>query len=241
MAKQEECSKCKRAKQGGYAGEIKCSFYGRKPVFDDSPCSSFLNVNGDVKCPECGQEVSPSVNICPNCGCPMKEDVAPSKNIPSEVSSNANKPTPQTPPKSGTGKVLLFVLLGIALVAGTVFAMKSFSSEKSEVKIKNNDPYMKKGWNFIYNRLKCPSTASLVGYISPNEELTSKLANESEKSGVKIAVYTVDAQNSYGAMTRITYYVCFRNGEPCVALPESDFSVPRLDLELALLDYNRNY
>lgn len=127
MAKQEECSKCKRAKQGGYAGEIKCSFYGRKPVFDDSPCSSFLNVN--TKCSECGQEVPPSEKVCPNCGCPLTEDVTPSKNIQPEVSSNANNTTPQTPHKSGTGKVLLFVLVGIALVAGTVFVMKSFSSE----------------------------------------------------------------------------------------------------------------
>ncbi|MBP5546366.1 MAG: hypothetical protein J6X59_03680 [Bacteroidales bacterium] len=127
MAKQEECSKCKRAKQGGYAGEIKCSFYGRKPVFDDSPCSSFLNVN--TKCSECGQEVPPSEKVCPNCGCPLTEDVTPSKNIQLEVSSNANNTTPQTPHKSGTGKVLLFVLVGIALVAGTVFVMKSISSE----------------------------------------------------------------------------------------------------------------
>lgn len=130
MAKQEECSKCKRAKQGGYAGEIKCSFYGRKPLFDDSPCSNFLNVN--IKCPECGKEVPPSEKVCPNCGCPMKEVVAPSKNNQSEVSSNANNPTPQTPHKSGTGKVLLFVLVALAIVGGTVFVMKSFSSEKQE-------------------------------------------------------------------------------------------------------------
>lgn len=130
MAKQEECSKCKRAKQGGYAGEIKCSYYGRKPIFDDSPCPSFFN--GEIKCPECGQEVPPSEKVCPNCGCPMKEDVAPSKNNQPEVSSNANNTTPQTPHKSGTGKVLLFVLVGIALVAGTVFVMKSFSSETQQ-------------------------------------------------------------------------------------------------------------
>lgn len=130
MAKQEECSKCKRAKQGGYAGEIKCSFYGRKPVFDDNPCPSFFN--GKIKCPECGQEVSPSEKVCPNCGCPMKEDVTPSKNIQSEVSSNANNTTPQTPKKSGAGKVLLFVLVGIALVAGTVFVVKSFSPETQQ-------------------------------------------------------------------------------------------------------------
>ena len=45
MAKQEECSKCKRAKQGGYAGEVKCSFYGRKPQFDGNLCTEFISTN----------------------------------------------------------------------------------------------------------------------------------------------------------------------------------------------------
>ena len=264
MAKQEECSKCKRAKQGGYAGEIKCSFYGRKPLFDDSPCSNFLNVN--IKCPECGQEVPPSEKACPNCGCPMKEDVAPSKNNQSEVSSNANNPTPQTShKKSGAGKVLLFVLVGIALVAGTVFVMKSFSQkeakaalydsmlnaekeredaleaqQKAEEERRRADPYMEKGWNFLRNGLKSPSTASLVGYVSPNEEPTIDLAKKSGISDVKVATYLVDAQNSYGAMIRTTFYVFFRNGEPRVVFPEEELlewasnpgSSIRLGLEL---------
>lgn len=193
-----------------------------------------------IKCPECGQEVSLSEEVCPNCGCPMKEDVTPSKNIQSEVSNNANNPAPQTPPKSGTGKVLLFVLVGIALVAGTVFVTKSLSSEKSEVKLRKKDPYMEKGWNFLLTRLKCPSTASLNGYVSPDEEPTRYLAKELGKSGAKIAAYTVDAENGFGAMMRSVFFVCFINGEPCAALPEKDFNIPRLELELAMLDINNN-
>lgn len=49
MAKKEECIVCKRAKMGGYAGEIKCTFYGRKPQFDETACSNFVDA-GEVVC-----------------------------------------------------------------------------------------------------------------------------------------------------------------------------------------------
>lgn len=86
MAKQEECTMCKKAKQNGY-GEIKCSFYGRKPQFDDSPCphysknetsgiseSKCQSASSKVRCPECGQEVSQLLSTCSNCGFPLKDD-----------------------------------------------------------------------------------------------------------------------------------------------------------------------
>lgn len=34
---------------GSYAGEIKCTFYGRKPQFDETPCSNFVDA-GEVVC-----------------------------------------------------------------------------------------------------------------------------------------------------------------------------------------------
>lgn len=37
-----------------------------------------------IKCPECGKEISDKATTCPNCGCPIKEDV-------SEVTSSAEK------------------------------------------------------------------------------------------------------------------------------------------------------
>lgn len=76
MAKQEECSKCKRAKQGSFAGEIKCSFYGRKPQFDGNTCPNYWDENIEKKCPDCGQTVSPTASTCPNCGCPLSQHVA---------------------------------------------------------------------------------------------------------------------------------------------------------------------
>ena len=94
------------------------------------------------------------------------------------------------------------------------------AQRKAEEERRKADPYMEKGWNFLRHRLKSPSTASLVSYISPKEEPTSRLANELEISGLDVAVYEVDAQNGFGAMIRNNFYVFFRNGEPRVAIPE---------------------
>lgn len=115
MAKQEECSNCKRAKQGSYAGEIKCTFYGRKPLFDDSPCPSFFN--GYIKCPECGKEVLPSKKVCPNCGCPLKEDSPQKSNI--TQPDNASQNTTNTTKKSNkTPLYALLLILGIGALIG---------------------------------------------------------------------------------------------------------------------------
>lgn len=96
------------------------------------------------------------------------------------------------------------------------------AQRKAEEERRKADPYMEKGWNFLRNRLKSPSSASLVGYVSPKEEPTSKLANNLGIDGLKVAAYNVDAQNGFGAMIRTMFYVFFRKGEPRVALPEEE-------------------
>lgn len=86
MANQTECTICTKAKQGGY-GEIKCSFYGRKPQFDDTPCPHYSknetsgitececqSDSSNARCPECGPEVSQQSSTCSTCGFPMKDD-----------------------------------------------------------------------------------------------------------------------------------------------------------------------
>lgn len=40
MAKEEECRQCSKCKVSSY-GTLKCSFYGRTPIFDETPCSKF--------------------------------------------------------------------------------------------------------------------------------------------------------------------------------------------------------
>lgn len=86
MANQTECTNCAKAKQNGY-GEIKCSFYGRKPQFDDTPCPHYSknetsgttececqSDSSNARCPECGPEVSQQSSTCSTCGFPMKDD-----------------------------------------------------------------------------------------------------------------------------------------------------------------------
>lgn len=184
MAKQEECSKCKRAKQGGYADEIKCSFYGRKPLFDNSPCPSFLNVN--TKCPECGQEVPPSERVCPNCGCPIKEDIIPIKNVQSEINSNSNNSTSQTTHKSGAGKVLLFVLVGLALVAGTVLVMKSFYSDNTAHKNRKKTDSQQETTKTDDNSALEKEKYSTIEKVRANIEGTVWISDEPGYMGYKI-------------------------------------------------------
>lgn len=88
----------------------------------------------------------------------------------------------------------------------------------------NTDPYLESGWRFVKNRLKSPSTATLVGYLSPNEQPTRALTNDLDWNGVELAVFEVDAQNGFGAMIRDRFYVFFRNGEPRVMMTESEVS-----------------
>ena len=128
MAKQEECSKCKRAKQGGYAGEIKCSFYGRKPQFDDSPCPSFSNKN--VKCPECGQEVPPSEKVCPNCGCPLEQNKPNRNNSYSE--SNSSTSTHSAKKTSYVPLIVVVVIVAILLCGVGIYKFIRKQEEKRE-------------------------------------------------------------------------------------------------------------
>lgn len=71
-----------------------------------------------------------------------------------------------------------------------------------------------KGWAYLKQRLKSPSSAKLVSYAEPNESACREFASEIGLSGLSIASYRVDAQNSFGAMIRSDYFVFFKNGEP---------------------------
>ena len=82
----------------------------------------------------------------------------------------------------------------------------------------NSDTYrdaiQEKGWAFICNRLKSPSTAHLVGYVGPKEKASMNFANAIDLPGLSLATYQVDAQNSFGAMIRQVFVVFFKNGIP---------------------------
>jgi hypothetical protein len=72
--------------------------------------------------------------------------------------------------------------------------------------------------NYIVNRLKSPSTASVVNFNNP--DVTRKMLNESGNylpncDNVFATMLTVDAQNSFGAYIRSTYVLFFKNNKPC--------------------------
>lgn len=92
-----------------------------------------------------------------------------------------------------------------------------------EERMKNTDPYMEKGWNSLWERLKIPSLASLVGYIPPTDEATRRIARELDMNGLEIAVFNVDTQNSFGTMIRSRYYMFYRNSIPKVVMDGEDF------------------
>ena len=71
-----------------------------------------------------------------------------------------------------------------------------------------------KGWRFICQRLKSPSTAVLAGYVGPEVEACQVLARKINMRGLSLAMFSVDAQNGFGATVREEYIVFFKNGEP---------------------------
>lgn len=76
--------------------------------------------------------------------------------------------------------------------------------------------YDKKGWEFVLNHLKSPSSAKLVSYVDKNG-----MKEVFKKADIKLApcitaeMYDCDAQNGFGAMIRESYVVFFKNGKPC--------------------------
>lgn len=111
---------------------------------------------------------------------------------------------------------------------------------KREESQRNADPFKEKGWNYVRNRLKAPSTASLAGYVSPNEEPTRRLTDDLGMSGVKLAVFMVDAQNGFGAMIRTVYYVFFENGTPFAIMDESEVASANMTQLRQYLSYARS-
>lgn len=143
------------------------------------------------------------------------------------------------------------VLETIAIVTNTTITKKGnrFVCVKGEKcqqttdnQYTNDDLYLEKGWHFIMRRLKCPSTASLSGYVSPKEEANKGMANELGIKGLDIALFRVDAQNSFGAMLEVTYFVFYHNGEPKVVMEHEEvvkamYSTYGLSNTLGLMGY----
>ena len=94
-----------------------------------------------------------------------------------------------------------------------------------------------KGWRFICQRLKSPSTAVLAGYVGPEVEACQVLARKINMRGLSLAMFSVDAQNGFGATVREEYIVFFKNGEPkhierSESVANGDLSMLKMALEM---------
>ena len=91
-----------------------------------------------------------------------------------------------------------------------------------------------KGWSYIKQRLKSPSTAKLVNYVGTEATPCQDLAKAINLPGLGIAMYQVDAQNGYGAMIRCEYLVFFKNGTPMHVEDASEVSGSPQNMRLTL-------
>ena len=79
----------------------------------------------------------------------------------------------------------------------------------------NKISYDEKGWEFVLDRLKSPSSAKLISCVD-KDGMKVILDNLDVKLNLSITaeMYDFDAQNSFGSMIRESYVVFFKNGEP---------------------------
>lgn len=102
------------------------------------------------------------------------------------------------------------------------------SKEEAKEKI---DPYLEKGWNFLLGKLLSPSTATFVDFLPPTHEALKGLATELNMEGLEIAIISLDAENSFGAMLRYRFYIFYKNGTPKVVMDADSFesTIVRID------------
>lgn len=91
-----------------------------------------------------------------------------------------------------------------------------------------------KGWAFVRQQLKSPSTATLVNYVGTDATPCQNLAKAIDLPGLGIAMYEVDAQNGFGAMVRNEFLVFFKNGNPMHVEDASRVSGSPRDMKLTL-------
>lgn len=78
----------------------------------------------------------------------------------------------------------------------------------------SSDPYKAAGWKFVLARLKSPRSATLISYVGPDQEQTREFAEKINLPGLNVAVFSVDAQNSFGATINQVFLVFYKNTTP---------------------------
>jgi len=115
-------------------------------------------------------------------------------------------------------------LVGILFMNGVFDSGSSSSSGGSKTRTETqaktetrSASYDAAGWNFMRNRLRSPSTAQLVSYVSKSDMKKTFAEMKIGLGGdcISAEMYTFDAQNAFGGTLRETHIVFFKNGRPC--------------------------
>ncbi|YAL83358.1 zinc-ribbon domain-containing protein [Dermacoccaceae bacterium W4C1] len=78
-------------------------------------------------CTQCGQQSSPEVKFCTNCGAPLTQQSAPLNVFPQQQATGATPAAGSTPPKKkGGGALAPLLVIGVALLALAVVAATMF-------------------------------------------------------------------------------------------------------------------
>lgn len=76
------------------------------------------------------------------------------------------------------------------------------------------DDYKESGWRFLLSHLKSPRSAVLISYVGPDQPTMVEFAEKVHLPGLKVAAFSVDAQNSFGAMINSNFMVFYKNSTP---------------------------
>lgn len=139
---------------------------------------------GMIKCIDCGQDISDSSKICPNCGCPTSKSIKAEKDRKTQEAWNNMSPKEK---KIGTiVTIVIFAVIAIFLYKACSGSVGSNYNTETNAKICAEKA--------VEDRLKAPSTADFCSY---SQMTATNLGGDKWK----VTGY-VDAQNSFGAMVR---------------------------------------
>lgn len=110
-----------------------------------------------VKCTECGKEVSDKATTCPNCGCPLGNEIQEP-----EVTATSAKPTAK---KKTIIVMTIAILVVLSIIIGFFLYKRSSETKKAAEKEAYLDSASEFSLSLIYAAAKCEDTGNLIKSI----------------------------------------------------------------------------